>query len=310
MSGRRLPPLTALRTFEVAARLMSVSRAAEELSVTPAAVRHQIRLLEDQLGTPLTHRDGRGFLLTDAGQLLLPGLRTAFDKLAEAVAAVDRVGESGPLDVSVAPSFAIKWLLPRLDRFQTKHPDIDVRLSASMGLTDFSRDPVDLAIRYGRGHYDGLMVEKLLPEAVYPVCSPELLANDPALSDPAALAHHTLLHDASPDDDQSCPTWPMWLAAAGITGVDAERGPRFNQSSLVLEAALLGKGIALAKATLAQADLDSGRLVRPFGDAVGLGFAYWIVVPESKVRLKRVKAFRTWLKAEAAAVFPHIGADI
>ncbi len=294
----------------MAARLASVSRAADVLSVTPAAVRHQIRVLEDQLGVPLAQRDGRGFLLTDAGRLLLPGLTAGFERLVEAVAAVDRVGDDGPLDVSVAPSFAIKWLLPRLDRFQAKHPDIDVRLSASMALTDFSRDPVDIAVRYGNGGYPGLMVEKLLPEAVYPVCAPDLLAGDPALATPNGLARHTLLHDASPDDDQSCPTWAMWLAAASITGIDADRGPRFNQSSLVLEAALLGKGVALAKATLAEADLTAGRLVRPFGSAVGVGFAYWIVAPPAKARLKRVRAFRTWLKAEAQASFEMGGAGI
>jgi len=298
--ARRLPPLNALRAYEAAARHLSLSRAAEELSVTPAAISHQIRTLEDHLGVSLFRRDGRSLLLTDAGQACLPGIRDGFERLAEAIDAIDSLGMAGVLTVSVAPSFAAKWLVPRLDRFQEKHPEIDVRVSASMQVTDFSRDDVDLAIRYGAGRYPELVVEKLLTESVFPVCSPGLLKDKAALDSPEDLKGHTLLHDDSPDNDESCPTWEMWLKAAGVTGTDASRGPRFNQSSLVIEAALLGKGVALAKATLSASDLAEGRLIKPFQVNAPVEFAYYVVCPKAKLNLPKVAVFRDWLRAEAA----------
>jgi LysR family glycine cleavage system transcriptional activator len=297
--SRRLPPLNSLRVFEAVARHLSITKAAEELFVTPAAVSHQIKTLEDHLGTALFRRVNRKLFLTDAGQACLPGIRDAFDRLASAIGEIDTVGDQGILTVSVAPSFAAKWLVPRLDRFQERHGDIDVRVSASMQLADFERDGVDLAIRYGAGNYPGLVVERLLKEAVFPVASPALLQSAPALRTPEALSSHTLLHDDSPDDDESCPSWPMWLKAAGIAGVDGTRGPRFNQSSLVLEAATLGRGVALAKATLAARDLAEGRLVKPFEVSVPVDFAYYLVCPDAKLRLRKVAVFRDWLKAEA-----------
>jgi LysR family glycine cleavage system transcriptional activator len=309
--ARRLPPLNALRAFEAAARHLSLSKAAEELSVTPAAVSHQIRTLEDHLGVPLFRRDGRSLLLTDAGQACLPGIREGFERLASAIDEIDSLGMQGVLTVSVAPSFAAKWLVPRLDRFQAQHPEIDVRVSASMQLTDFSRDDVDMAIRYGSGRYPDLVVERLLTESVFPVCSPDLMKGKTALKSPEALAQHVLLHDDSPDNDESCPTWAMWLKAAGVDGVDASRGPRFNQSSLVIEAAMLGKGVALAKATLATADLKAGRLVKPFEGSAPVDFAYYMVCPKAKLNLPKVAVFRDWLRAEAvgeAAPAPRVAA--
>ncbi len=296
----RLPPLSALRAFESAARHLSLKRAAQELNVTPAAISHQIRTLEDHLGVSLFRRDGRSLLLTDAGQACLPGIRDGFDRLAEAIDAIDSLGRAGVLTVSVAPSFAAKWLVPRLDRFQEKHPEIDVRVSASMQVTDFSRDDVDLAIRYGAGRYPDLVVEKLLTESVFPVCSPSLLKDKAPLDNPQDLKGLILLHDDSPDNDESCPTWERWLKAAGVSGMDASRGPRFNQSSLVIEAALLGKGVALAKATLAATDLAEGRLVKPFQVNAPVEFAYYVVCPKAKLNLPKVAVFRDWLRAAAA----------
>jgi LysR family transcriptional regulator, glycine cleavage system transcriptional activator len=298
--ARRLPPLNALRAFEAAARHLSLSKAAEELSVTPAAISHQIRTLEDHLGVGLFRRDGRSLLLTDAGQACLPGIRDGFDRLAEAIDAIDSLGMAGVLTVSVAPSFASKWLVPRLDRFQEKHPEIDVRVSASMQVTDFSRDDVDLAIRYGGGRYADLVVEKLLPESVFPVCSPSLLKGKAPLASPEDLRGYTLLHDDSPDNDESCPTWEMWLKAAGVSGMETGRGPRFNQSSLVIEAAILGKGVALAKSILSASDLAQGRLVKPFQVNAPVEFAYYVVCPKAKLNLPKVAVFRDWLRAEAA----------
>lgn len=299
--SKRLPPLNSLRAFEAVARHLSISKAADELAVTPAAVSHQIKTLEDHLGVSLFRRDKRNLMLSDAGQACLPGIREAFERLAAAVGEIDSLGIGGILTVSVAPSFAAKWLLPRLDRFQAQHAEIDVRVSASMQLVDFARDDVDLAIRYGAGRYPDLVVEQLMTEAVFPVCSPKLMKGKNALKAPTALSGHTLLHDDSPDGDVSCPTWAMWLKAAGVEKVDASRGPRFNQSSLVIEAAILGRGVALAKAALAAADLAEGRLVKPFEVSAPVDFAYYIVCPKAKLNLPKVARFRDWLRVEASA---------
>jgi LysR family glycine cleavage system transcriptional activator len=298
---RRLPPLNALRAFEASARHLSFTKAADELAVTPAAVSHQVKALEELLGVTLFRRTKRALLLTDEAQAVLPGIREGFERLLAAVEQLGAVGKTGVLTVSLAPSFAVKWLLPRLDRFQAAHPEIDVRVAASMELVDFGVGDVDIAIRYGAGAYPDLIVERLVSDTVYPVCSPALLKGPHALTAPDRLRHHVLLHDDSPDEDETCPNWPMWLKAAGVAGVDAARGSRFNQSSLVLEAAILGRGVALAKSTLADADVAAGRLVRPFDVSVPVNFAYYVVYPETKAALPKVRLFHDWLRREAEA---------
>lgn len=297
---RRLPPLNALRAFEAAARHLNFSRAADELSVTPGAVSQQIQNLEDYVGAALFKRTPKGLLLTDAAQTALPALREAFDRLAEAASLLTAAVDGRRLTLTAAPSFAAKWLVPRLGKFEEAHPQVDVWLSAGMDVVDFATGEVDLAIRYGSGRYPGLEVTRLLSETVIPLASPELLASNP-LNDPADLANHILLHDGSPDADDSCPDWSMWLAARGIKKVDGARGPRFNQSSMVIEAAVNGRGVALAKQTLAQADIDAGRLVAPLQIPTAVDFAYYVVHPKTKGRLPQVKAFVSWIQAEAAA---------
>ncbi len=301
MDRRRLPPLNALRVFEAAARHMSFSRAADELNVTPGAVSQQIQNLEDYIGSALFRRTPKGLLLTDAAQISLPALRDAFDKLTEAASQLTAAVDGRRLAVSAAPSFAAKWLVPRLGRFEAAHPEVDVWLSAGLELVDFASGETDVAIRYGSGHYPGLDVIRLMNETVVPLASPALLAERP-LERVEDLASHTLLHDGSPDADESCPDWTMWLAARGVKGIDSARGPRFNQSSLVVEAAVGGRGVALAKGALAQADLDAGRLVAPLSaSSTTLDFAYYLVHPKAKGRLKQVRAFSAWLAAEAQA---------
>lgn len=299
---RRLPPLGSLRVFEAVARHLNIARAADELGVTAAAVSHQIRQLEDHLGSKVFSRAGRRLVLTDAGQICLPGIRDGFERLSQAIRSVDALEAAGILTVSVAPSFAAKWLVPRLYRFQARHPEIDVRVAASNQLASFVNDDVDLAIRYGAGHYPGLNVDRLLSEAVLPVCSPTLAADKPIRS-PADLGKHTLLHDDSPDEDQSCPTWPMWLQAAGVVAAPSvgARGLRFTQSSMVLEAAIHGRGVALAKAALAETDIVNGRLVRLFAGETPIDFAYFIVRPERRPVSPKVDAFAQWLKYEVSA---------
>lgn len=297
---KRLPPLNSLRAFVAAARHLSLAKAADELNVTPGAVSQQIKQLEDHLGCALFRRTNRQLLLTDEGQACLPGLVEAFERMHEALHAIAQVGLDGRLTVSVAPSLASKWLVPRLDRFAAKHPEIDVLVSASMALADFESESIDCAIRYGAGRYPGVVVEKLMAESVVPVCSPALLKEKKGLKTPADLRNFTLLHDDSPDQDPSCPDWRMWLRAAGVDTVDARRGLRFNQSSLVLEAAVAGRGVALAKSRLAADDIRAGRVAALFEVKQPIQFAYYFVAPPAKHALKRVQAFLKWLQEEIA----------
>ncbi|MEL6285455.1 MAG: transcriptional regulator GcvA [Pseudomonadota bacterium] len=296
----RLPPLNALRAFEAAARRLSFTKAAEELNVTPGAISQQIRQLEDYAGTPMFKRTGRSVLLTDAAQAALPLVREAFERIGEAGRVMRAPARKGRVMVSCAPSFAAKWLAPRLESFHQAHEGIEAWVSADMQLTDFNTADADLAIRYGRGHYDGLRSEKLMDETVLPVCSPGLLEGRDPLRRPEDLAVHTLIHDESPEKDPSCPDWSSWLRARGVSGVDGERGPRFNQAVLVIEAAVNGRGIALAKRAIAATDLDAGRLVAPFADGTtAIDFAYWLVWPKGRHLGPDVRAFLDWSKREA-----------
>jgi LysR family glycine cleavage system transcriptional activator len=296
---RRLPPLNSLRAFEAAARHLSFTRAAEELHVTPAAISHQIKALEDHLGVKLFRRLSRAVLLTEAGQACVAGLSDAFDRMAVALERLRAQECSGSLTVSTSPALAAKWLVPRLERFQQLHPEIDVRVSAAMRLVDFAREDVDVAIRYGPGSYPGLLAELLLTNEVVPVCAPALVEGARPLRTPQDLRHHALLHDDTSTSDGAYPNWPMWLRAAGLEDIDPSRGPRFDYPGLVLDAAAAGRGIALALSTVAAADLAAGRLVTPFAVAAPTPFAYYVVCPEATAERPKVAAFRRWLRAEA-----------
>ena len=301
-SSDRLPPLNALRAFEAAARRLSFTQAAEELNVTPGAISQQIRQLEDFAGTPLFKRTGRSVLLTDAAQASLPLVREAFERISEAGRVMQAPARKGRVMVSSAPSFAAKWLAPRLERFQQANEGIEAWISADMSLTDFNTADADIAIRYGRGSYDGLKSEKLMDETVLPVCAPRLLEGPNAILKPEDLRHHTLLHDESSENDPSCPDWTSWLRAHGVTGVDGTRGPRFNQGILVIESAAAGRGVALAKQAIAAADLEAGRLVAPFASgSTPIDFGYWLVWPKGRHLSPEVRAFIKWIKDEAAS---------
>ncbi len=286
-----------MRAFEAAARHLSLSLAANELNVTPAAIRHQIRQFEDHIGLPVFERNGRGLALTDAGAAGLRDLREAFAHLAAAMDAIGSLGEGGVLSVSIPPSFAAKWLLPRLDSFEREHPEIDVHVSASTEIADFKRDRIDVAIGYGPGGYSDVFLEKLLTETVIPVCSPALLG-DTVVRTARDLLGLTLLHDDSPDNDSSYPNWDNWMRAAGVHDADVERGPRFNQSSLVIESAILGRGVALAKSTLVAADIQDGRLVQPIDGQSPVNLAYYFIAPRAKLNLPKVAYFREWLRRQ------------
>ncbi len=291
--GRRLPPLNGLRAFEAAARHLSFTRAAEELNVTQAAVSHQVKALEERLGVRLFRRLNRALLLTDAGQGYLSPLRDAFDRMAEATERVEARDAGGALTVSVLPSFAAKWLVRRLGRFREVRPEIDVRVAPSHDLTDFDREDVDLAIRYGAGEWPSVRADFLLSEDIFPVCSRALRDGPHPLHAPADLRHHTLLHDDHHAD------WRMWLVAAGVEGVDPTRGPSFTDSSLVVQAAIEGQGVALGRSALAAADLAAGRLVKPFDFSLPAAWAYYVVCPEVTAERPKITAFRDWLMDEA-----------
>jgi len=298
---RRLPALNALRAFEAAGRHLSLSRAAQELHVTPAAVSHQVKALEEALGVKLFRRLGRGIALSPQGQALLGPLTEGFDRLEEAVVGVRRADASQPLTVSVAPSFGAKWLVPRLERLREAHPELEVRIDANARVVDLEREDIEVAIRYGPGDYPGLHVERLLDDEIVAVCSPALLARGPPLREPSDLAGHVLLHHEQPMVDEAFPDWRMWLLAAGAGEVDARRGPRFSLAGMAVQAALDGQGVALVGRALVAADIAAGRLVQPFRMGMPLRFAYWVVCPQRIADTPRVAAFRAWLQAEAAA---------
>jgi LysR family transcriptional regulator, glycine cleavage system transcriptional activator len=297
--NHRLPPLSALRAFEAAARLNSFSKAADELNVTPAAISHQIHALEADLGVRLFERSNRAIAPTPSARLLLPGLSEAFAGIQQAVGRLRAHNDTGTLTVTASPSFAAKWLVLRLHRFQERCDQIDVRISATDEVVDLAKGDFDMGIRYGTGRYPGLEVELLLKNEVFPACSPQLLQRGPPLRSPADLRHHALIHDQAVDRDPLVPTWSMWLKAAGVKAVPAAAGLSFSAGHLALDAAIAGHGVVLAYSTIAAADLAAGRLVRLFSLSLPDLFAYYVVTAPGALHRPKVKAFRDWLREEA-----------
>ncbi len=291
----RLPPLNALRAFDAAARHLSFTKAAEELFVTQAAVSHQIRTLEDWLGIKLFRRLNRRLLLTDEGQSYAGPIREALDGIARATVELRQSDNEGQLTVSVMNSFAATWLLPRLPRFRRAHPEIDVRVDVREGLADFTRDGVDVALRYGGGDYPGMASDWFLSEEAFPVCSPALVDGGPhPLRRPEDLKHHTLIHDFTER------LWARWLDLAGVEGIDATRGPSFNLLNLAVEATIAGEGVALGRSAVVADALADGRLVQPFDLVMPSENAYYVVCPKEFAHRPKLVAFRDWLLAEAA----------
>lgn len=299
--ARRLPHLNSLRAFDAVARHMSFAKAAGELGVTPAAVSQQIKLLEDYLGFELFRRAKRAIFLTDAAQLMLPEVREGFDLVASGLSRARTQRVRRHLVVSITPSVAAKWLVPRLERFTTQHPAIDIRLHSTMRFVDFSREDVDIAVRFGSGSWPRLEVIPLMNEEVFPVCSPKLLKGAHALRTVGDLRYHTLIHDNSMPLGSASPQWAGWLEAAGGPAIDATHGLHFNASMLAIQAAIDGQGVALGRGVLVQEDLAARRLVKPFDLTFPLRFAYYIVHPRKPQVDATVQAFKRWLLAEAGA---------
>ncbi len=292
--ANRLPPLNALRAFEASARQLSFTRAAEELFVTQAAVSHQIKALEDNLGIKLFMRKNRSLLLTEEGQSYYLDIKDIFNSLHEATERLLARGAKGAITVSAQPSFAIQWLVPRLTTFNALHPDIDVRIKAVDQPENSLTEDVDVAIYYGRGSWPSIHADKLNTEYLIPVCSPLLLQENATNGKPPLLSlddlqHHTLLHDTSRKD------WKRWFKQVGVKGVNVNHGPIFSHSAMVVQAALYGQGIALAYSVLAQPDIDSGRLICPFNDVLISKNAYFVVCREAQKDIGKIEAFRKWL---------------
>jgi LysR family transcriptional regulator, glycine cleavage system transcriptional activator len=292
---RRLPSLNGLKAFEAAARHQSFTRAAEELSVTQGAISHQVKALEAEIGLRLFHRERQRLLITEAGRSYLEVVRDALDRISAGTERLQQRERSGILTISMSPGFAAKWLVHRLGRFSEQHPDIELRISASIHHVDFAREDVDIAIRHSAAPDSGLDCARLCTEQRFPVCSPKLLTGRNAIRKPTDLVKHSLLHVNDHKD------WASWLDAAHISSVDPTKGTVFNQASMAIDAAIEGQGVAVARSTLVAWDLIGSRLIRPFNFALPATSAYWIVCPKAKSQLPKNVTIRDWLLAEAAA---------
>ncbi|MDE2440211.1 MAG: transcriptional regulator GcvA [Betaproteobacteria bacterium] len=309
----RLPPLNALRAFEAAARHLSFKLAGEELAVTPTAISHQIRSLEDYLGFLLFHRLTRAVELTAKGRAMLPKVREGLDAFAAAIESTRHHDEGGRLLVSSPPTFLARWLIRHLPGFAARHPEIQLHLTASLGMIDphdaegavaanQANDLVEDAevfVRFGRGQYPGCQVERLFSPVYTAVCSPRLLSGTQPLKVPADLAQHALLHDDTIPELMVRPTWDEWLNLAGVRGIDSNAGMHFSDSGLVLSAAIDGVGVALASKPLIEAEVAAGRLVELFDIVIRRPQAYFLVIPELVAGQPVVRAFRDWLLEEA-----------
>jgi len=302
-------PLNALIAFEVAARHESFSKAADELNVTPAAISQQIRTLEELLGVQLFHRLNRGLTLTSAGKSGLSKLQDGFRNVNDAIDQIRSAPIKNSLDVWMAPSFASKWLMPRMRRFVDLHPTIDLRISSSAELVDneattpsltkdiLRTNDIDIAIRFGQGNYPGCQVDLLMNVTALPMCSPLLLQdkNNP-LTTPEHLGFHTLLHDETQYEGR--PNWPDWLKDVGVNTVDGIRGVRFNRISLALDAAVEAQGVVLSLQQLASNDLKKGSLIIPFEHKVELAQAYYVISLKHAANAEHIQAFKQWLMDE------------
>ena len=307
----RFPPLNALRAFEAAARHLSFKKAAQELHVTPGAVSHQVKMLEEHLQVALFRRLTRALVLTSEAQTILPKVREGLQSLQAAVDLLRQREEGSALTVVAPPNFATRWLVPRLNGFTSAHPGLELHIASRPAMID-GREPGEIArvsdaredapivtIRFGSGIYPGARVDEVFAAHYVPVCSPKLLEGEHPLHTPYDLRFHTLLHDDTVVEESARPSWADWLQSVGVEGVDTSRGPHFSDASLALEAAIEGMGVALAIKPLLCAEIDAGRLVLPFDISAPARWAYFLVTPDSVAEQPAVVAFRDWLLAEA-----------
>jgi len=291
----RLPSLNALRAFVVAGRHLNLNSAAKELFVTPSALSHQIRALEEALGTPLFKRTRQGLALTAAGQAILPGLTAAFEQMTDAMAQLRKRPDSQVLTISMLSTFAMRWFIPRLARFQQLQPEINVRISTSVELVNFEREDIDCAIRFGAGQWPNLTAIRLFTEKLAPVCSPTLAIAERPLASPADLAGQTLLHARLRPDD-----WRIWLSSVGLADLRPAYEQTYETRNFAIQAAVDGLGVAIIDPSLAAGDIRAGRLVQPFAQTLTGENAYYLVYPERLAGDARIAALEAWLLDEAA----------
>lgn len=301
--ARRLPPLNSLKAFEAAARNLSFTKAAEELFVTQAAISHQIKLLEEHLSIKLFMRRNRSLLLTEEGQSYYLDIKDIFANLHEATEKLLTRGAKGSISIALTPSFAIQWLIPRLSEFSKIHPDIDVKIKAVDFEENSLTDDVDVAIYYGMGNWQNVQADKLHTEYFIPVCSPLLLAGEHPIQIPADLKHHTLLHDMTRNN------WNEWIKQANIKDINVNQGPIFSHSSMVLQAAIHGQGVALGHNILAKPEIESGRLITPFNQVLMSKKSYYLVCRETQIDSAKINTFRNWLLAEVKQEQEEMGID-
>jgi LysR family glycine cleavage system transcriptional activator len=300
-----MPQLSALRAFEAAARHLSLTNAARELHVTPGALSHQIRGLEDFLGVQLFERKVRAIALTAAGKQLYPGLQTGFAQIRDAVESLEVGSQPNVLVVSTSPGMTSKWLAPRLYRFAATNPDIDVRISSSLNNANFTTDRIDLAVRNMSisPEPDRLLeIEKLFEISFVPVCSPKLIEQHGPVKTARELARLPLIHDETLKARIAVADWSDWFKAAGVPSVDLRRGLRFNSTDHALDAAGEGAGALLAHDLLAYDDLRTGRLVMPVKLSIAPGRAFHLVRLRGRKPTPAMNAFATWIKDEIAAL--------
>lgn len=303
----QLPPLAPLRAFEVAARHLSFTRAADELNLTQGAVSQQIKQLEQHLGFRLFARLPRKLELTEEGNQLAHVVRESLTTIGSAIDRLRAYQDKGPLTVSLIASYAANWLMPRLPKFHALHPDIDLRLHTDDRLANLRTDGVDVALRYGWGNYPGMDTRLLLRERIFPVCSPKLMNGPNAIRKVEDLAHAILLHDTDWRHDDTANGWPYFLKQFGVRRNDVTSGPGFNQSSLMVQAAIHGQGVALARSAIAELELDTGRLVRPLDIWLNSPFALYFVCLPERAEEPKIAAFRDWLMAESRIAAKRYG---
>lgn len=297
----RTIPVNGLRVFEAAARLNNFAQAASELHVTPAAISQQIKKIEERLGIRLFERTGRGIRISESGKRLQSDVHDALKLLDDAVGLVIHEPSTNYLSISTVGAFAARWLVPRLDRWRIDHPATDIRVSTGGHLIDFKRDQIDFAIRIGHGRYPGLSSMQLLPEAIVPLCHPNLLRGEHPLRKPGDLANHTLIH-FHPDIGDIKMDWGDWLANVGVTNIEDHGGLYFNDYSVAVNAAVTGQGVLLGLRALVGDDLRNGTLTIPFGDSLDQGLGWHIVIPNHQTNLPRINEFTDWLMSESAAI--------
>jgi LysR family transcriptional regulator, glycine cleavage system transcriptional activator len=308
----RFPPLNALRAFEAAARHSSFKLAAKELHVTPGAVSHQVKLLEEHLGVQLFRRLTRALELTTEAHAMLPKVREGLDALQAAVERVRAREDMSSLTVVSPPNFAARWLLPRLSGFTGAHPNIELHVASRQSMVDGRENEAPVVadadtradspvamVRFGSGNYPGSKVDEVFSAVYVPVCSPRLLNGDHPLRKPGDLRYHTLLHDDTVIEEGARPSWNDWLQSVGVTDIDATRGPHFSDAALALDAAIEGLGVTLAIKPLLITEIEAKRLVVPFDISASTGYAYYLVTPESAVENRALASFRRWLLDES-----------